>query len=213
MGLTVITLTLGPLQSNCYLAFDKGSRGAIIIDPGDAPDYILQEIGRRELKPLAIVATHGHFDHILAATHLMLALDIPFLMNKRDEFLLARMISSSKLATGVGEDLPPIITKYLKNGDKIKIGNSFFSVLATPGHTPGSVSLYSMKGSLVFVGDLVFSDGSIGRYDFRYSEKDNLLNSLRKILKLPSETKVYSGHGEDSSIGALRVLLKNSNFV
>lgn len=213
MLLEVIRIALGVLQANCYIAFDKQSRKGVIIDPGDSGDFILQEIVKREIKPIAVIATHGHFDHILAATHLTLTLQIPFFMNRRDEFLLERMQDSSRRFTKVAEDLPPKINESQNEGNEIIVGRTFFKVFETPGHTPGSISLYSPGERVVFVGDLVFSDASIGRSDFEYSDQKSLSKSLKRILKLPGKTTVYSGHGEESSIAKLKVLLKKSNFV
>ena len=213
MAIGVVKLTLGALSTNCFLVYDKSGRQGIIVDPSDSGEFITKELTEKEIIPIAIVATHGHFDHILAGTHLALTLKIPFEMNKKDEFLLDKMQDSSFRFTGNAEDVPPKIGRSLKNGDKIVLGQSSLEVLETPGHTPGSISLYSKEDNLCFSGDLVFSDGSIGRYDFSYSEKDKLLKSVDKILKLPARTKLFCGHGEDTSVSLLRVLLKNRKFV
>jgi len=213
MAIGVIKLTLGALSTNCFIVYDKSGRQGIIVDPSDSGEFITKELSEKEIKPIVIVATHGHFDHILAATHLTLTLKISFEMSKKDEFLLEKMQDSSFRFTGNAEDIPPKIGKSLKNGDKIVFGQSSLEVLETPGHTPGGISLYSKEDNLCFSGDLVFSDGSIGRYDFSYSEREKLIKSIKKILKLPARTKIFCGHGEDTSVSFLRVLLKKRKFV
>jgi len=117
------------------------------------------------------------------------------------------MSSSAKKWTGLGNTFPPKVNNFLNEKSKLKIGSNVLKVIETPGHTPGSISFYNSKNKLVLVGDLVFSDGSFGRTDFKYSDKNLLASSINKILKLPGETQVFSGHGEDSNIFKLKTLL------
>jgi hydroxyacylglutathione hydrolase len=208
MALVVKSFSLGQLGANCYIIFDKLTHEGIILDPGDEGDFIFQELEKYEVRVLSIVASHGHFDHILAASHLQLVLNTAFLMNKKDEFLLERMAKSSSYFTGIASDLPPIITQPLTSRSYIKLGKEKLRVIETPGHTPGSISLYSSRSSVIFVGDLIFSDGSIGRYDFEYSSKPLMIKNIKKVLRLPKTTTVYSGHGDSSTLGSLKKLSK-----
>ena len=192
-------LVVGQLQTNCYLVFDEKKSEAIIIDPGDGADYIIRILNDLDVRPTKIVATHGHFDHILAVNELKLAYKIPFLMNKKDEVLLKWMRKSCKFFTGFDPGPPPKVDKYLNK--LLKVGDLKFEIIETPGHSPGSVSLYSNKLGVVFVGDVIFAGGGVGRTDFKYSNRKDLEKSIKKLFKLPKNTIVYSGHGAETTIG------------
>ncbi|MBI4153628.1 MBL fold metallo-hydrolase [Candidatus Woesebacteria bacterium] len=185
-------LIVGSFSSNCYLVFDEKSKETLIVDPGDEAEFISRVILEEGLTPLKIIATHGHFDHLMAATELKLAFGIPLLANKKDSFLLSRMPETL---------LPLKIDLNIKGGDKIRLGMYVFEVLETPGHTPGSICLYSRENKVAFVGDLVFKGGGIGRYDFAYSDRRKLNQSIKKILKrFHKDTIIYSGHGEEFAV-------------
>lgn len=200
MGLKVKILPVGQLRTNCYLVFEERSNVVIIVDPGDDADYIIRVLSDLNKKPSKIIATHGHLDHVLAATELKLGYNIPFLIHKDDEFLLERLQSTSKHFLGVETDPPPPVDKYLKEGDKIKIGKDILKVIETPGHTPGGISLYCKKAKILFAGDTIFEKGGVGRTDFVYANNSHLMESIRKLLKLPEETVVYAGHGGKTTI-------------
>lgn len=196
MSLKVIKLSVGQLHTNCYLIYDSKTLEAIIIDPGDDADYIAKKITDLELIPQKIIATHGHFDHILAAYELQTMFNIPFVVHKKDEFLVKNMQSSAKYFLHVGTDPSPKVDDYLKEDDIIEIGRHKLKVIETPGHTPGGITLYSKKENIAFVGDSVFERGGVGRTDFSYSDQVELHKSIRKIFTLPDETKYFAGHGE-----------------
>jgi glyoxylase-like metal-dependent hydrolase (beta-lactamase superfamily II) len=187
-------LPLGQMAANCYLVFDSDSRVTLIIDPADESDFISRVIEELDLKPKAILASHGHFDHLMAAAELKLIYRIPFCLNPKDSFLVKRLVSSSKKFSAV-KTLPIKIDKALKEGDKIKLGKEVFKVKEVPGHTPGSVCFLGKK--VAFIGDLFFKDGTIGRYDFSYADKRKLLKSIEKVLALGSKITCYPGHGEE----------------
>ena len=189
-------LTVGQLATNCYLVFSKSD--AIIVDPGDDADFIMNKIKDLELSPKLILATHGHFDHVLAVTELKLAFNIPFYIHKNDQFLLKRMAKTAKYFTGFDPGPAPIPDGFLKDGQIIGLGKEKIKAMYTPGHTPGGVSFYS-KG-VIFVGDLLFNDGSVGRTDLEGGDKKLLDKSIKNIIKLPGITTIYSGHGEASSV-------------
>lgn len=184
------------MEANSYLVWDDKKKEAVIIDPGDDADFIIQTILSRELTPKAIVATHGHFDHTMAVLELKLAFRIPFYMHKEDEFLLKRIDRTAKHFVAFDPGPPPDVEIYLKNKSHLSIGGMEFEIIHTPGHTPGSVCLHLINEKSVFVGDLIFADGHIGRSDFSYSDKNELLLSINKIKNLPKTTTVYPGHGE-----------------
>ena len=196
---SVKKLVVGQLQTNCYLVFDEKNSEAIIIDPGDNAEYIMRILNDLDVKPTKIVATHGHFDHILAVNELKLAYKIPFLMSKKDEVLLKWMRKSCKFFTEFDPGPPPKIDKYLNK--LLEVGGLKFEIIETPGHSPGSISLYSNKLGVVFVGDVIFAGGGVGRTDFEYANREDLEKSIKKLFKLPKDTIVYSGHGAETTIG------------
>jgi len=198
--LEIRKLVTGQLQTNCYLVYDNQASDVIIIDPGDDADFITRIISDLSKKPSKIIATHGHFDHVLAVTELKLAYDIPFLIHKDDEFLLKRLQSTAKHFLGVKTDPTPLVDKNLKEGDKIKVGKHILKVVETPGHTPGGISLYCKKAKILFAGDTIFEKGGVGRTDFVYANNNQLMESIQKLLKLPEETVVYTGHGGKTTI-------------
>jgi glyoxylase-like metal-dependent hydrolase (beta-lactamase superfamily II) len=194
----IITLVVGQLQSNCYLVINEESDQAIIIDPGDDADYISQKLSDNRLKPTHLLATHGHFDHIMAVTDLQLMYNIPFLVHKKDEFLVKRMNETSLFFTGIRGGPPPKITKYITKNLKIELGNTTFSFLESPGHTPGGVCVFT-KGH-IFTGDLIFADGGVGRTDFSYSSPHQLSESIGKVLAYPDKTLLFPGHGGSTTV-------------
>lgn len=199
-------LEVGKLKANCYLVFEEGKREAIIIDPGDEPELIINRISELEIKPKYIIATHGHFDHLTAVNELKAAFKIPFLMHQADEELLKWMRKSAIYFTNADPGPSPTIDKYL--GRKLSIFKHQFSVIETPGHTPGGVCFYNKKEGILFSGDTIFAGGMTGRWDFPYSNKAQLMKSVTKLIKLPSDTMVYPGHGEKTTIGKERRLLR-----
>ncbi len=190
-------LIVGQLQTNCYLVWDKENLETVIIDPGDDADYIQRRVADFNLCPKFILATHGHFDHILAATELKFAFKIPFLIHQADLFLLKRAEETARFFTGISENpvLPP--DKFIKEEEKIKFGKESLEVIETPGHTPGGVAFYSP--GVLFSGDTIFAEGT-GRTDFSYGSEKQLKNSIKKLLSLPKETTVLPGHGEETTI-------------
>jgi len=191
-------LIVGQLQTNCYLVWDQDSGKGVIIDPGDDADLILNRLRDLEIKPLFILATHGHFDHVSAVLELKLALGIPFLIHQKDLFLLKRAVTSANHFTNNKEALLPLADKYLQEKEIIIFGNSQLEVQELPGHTPGGVIFLGQD--IVFSGDSLFYHG-IGRTDLSYSSKKDLLEGINnKLFVLPEDTIVYSGHGEETTI-------------
>lgn len=190
-------LVVGQLQSNCYLVWDEKTKETIIIDPADDADYIIRRIQDLKLKPKLILATHGHFDHVLAIPELKLAFGIPFWLHQADLFLLKRSRETARFFTQQEADPPLMPNKFIKENDKIKFGKEKLEVIETPGHSPGGVSF--LGRGVVFGGDTLFNQG-IGRYDFSYASRKDLFNSIKKLFKLPDETIVYPGHGPETTI-------------
>lgn len=195
----IIKFSLGQLQTNCYFLIDK-ENNCLVFDPGDEGNFILEEIQIKKLKPLAILATHGHFDHVMAVGEIQKNYQTPFYISSKDLFLIKKIKESAEYFLKVKPAILPINNiNNLGNKNFLKIKNFQLRILKTPGHTPGSVCFYFQKEQILFTGDTLFKKG-IGRYDFSYSDKDNLIKSLEKIFCLPLETKIFPGHGEESTL-------------
>lgn len=199
--LEVLRLPVGQMAANSYIVFDPQSQEAIIIDPGDDGQYIIETIAKHNLTPMTIIATHGHFDHIMAACELQISYNLPFFIHKNDEFLVRRMQENAEHFLRIKiVDPPPVISGNIIEGAEISIGAQSLQVIETPGHTPGSISLYDKEGGFVIVGDLLFAEGMVGRTDHKYSSPLDLSKSIQRIVELPSDTVVYSGHGEETTV-------------
>ncbi|KKR48320.1 MAG: Beta-lactamase domain protein [Candidatus Curtissbacteria bacterium GW2011_GWA1_40_16] len=203
------TLVVGKLQTNCYLITDFASSETIVLDPGDDADYITQIIEENKLKPVIIIATHGHFDHILASWHLQKVYHIPFAISPNDEFLVKDMKKSAQFFLNKKiMDLPPEINMSLNDQQLIKIGSCNLEIITTPGHTPGGISLYDKVNHKIFVGDTVFAGGGVGRTDFKYCDEDKLWQSIKSIMSKPPKTEIFSGHGKLTSIEKEALIFK-----
>ncbi len=198
-------LVVGSLGTNCYLVWEDKTRQALIIDPGDDGDYIIRKIQDLRLSPKFIVATHGHFDHLLAVLEVKLAFSIPFLMNKEDLFLLKRAKGTALKFLKTTADPVPLPDQYIRETDVISFGNEKLIVLETPGHTPGGISLKGKE--TIFSGDTLFADG-VGRTDFSYSSKKDLRTSIKRLLAFSPDNKVYPGHGEETTVAREREIEK-----
>jgi len=205
-------IVCGQMAANCYLVYEKRGGDCIVIDPGDEADFIMGKIEGLELKPKAILATHGHFDHIMAVNEIKLYYKIPFLIHKEDEKLLSWMRKSAVHFTGVDPGPQPEADRYLKNNLKLRIKNEKFVIMHTPGHTPGGVCFLFKDEGVLFSGDTIFANGTVGRTDLPYSNGEYLKKSVEKILRLPGETIIYPGHGEETTVGQERKLLNTKKF-
>lgn len=197
----VKSMTLGELSTNCYILSDDTDE-VVIIDPGDDANHIQEHILSRNLNPCAILLTHGHFDHILAAQELSINFQIPIYMSEKDKFLADRMENTAKHFIGGANYFRPVNTINVSEGDILKFGNMRIKVMGLPGHTPGSVGYHI--GDSIFTGDLVFEDRKIGEYRHKYSSFKVLKNSINKLKKLDSEITLYPGHGGSLAITDLQ---------
>lgn len=200
-------LTVGPLQVNCYIVVCTASRQAMIVDPGDDAERILELIREGGYSVACIVNTHGHFDHIGANRALVKDTGAP-LMIHRDDASLYRSAQQHAELFGLTTTPSPAADRLLEEGDLIKVGELQFEVLHVPGHSPGGICLYG-EGQL-FAGDVLFA-GSIGRTDLPGGDHDGLLAGIRKkLFALPDDTLVHTGHGPETSIGQEK---QNNPFV
>lgn len=205
----VVNLIVGPVRTNCYLVKSGDEIG--IVDGGGDDEKILQAIKDLGGKPVWVVATHGHFDHVISAPKLTKTFNIPFYLHPKDQFLLERAEESAKKYAGMNVDLKSLKVQSLKEGMELKIGKDFLQIWETPGHTPGGVSFYQAQGKMIFCGDVVFTKGVIGRTDLPHSLPEEGEKSLQRILSLPDETLLYPAHGRLGTIGTLKENLGQKN--
>ena len=183
------TLPVGQLQTNCYIVTDEDSKACAIIDPGDESNLILQYIEDLGLKPQAIFITHGHYDHTMATDDIVRECNIPVYISMRD---VAMDDQPTPYRYMSGDD-----TRFYEDGDNIQVGGLTFQIIATPGHSPGSVCI-RCEDSL-FTGDTLFRD-DCGRCDLPGGNLDTMFQSLAKIDRLQGIDEVYPGHMDATTL-------------
>ena len=197
VAMKVDRVVVGQLDVNCLIVSDGQGPDAVIIDPGDDADHIIDYITQKGLKPVAIVLTHAHYDHVCAVGDLKKKYGVPVIMHEAEKTTYQ---NTKELCISWGfspEDFPSDY-RTVKQGDKISAGRLSLEVIHTPGHTPGSMVLYG--GGHVLTGDTLF-ERSVGRTDLPGGNTGQLMESLKKLTVLPPDTKVICGHGDDTTIG------------
>ena len=185
--MNILTLTLGPLATNCYLVWQDGQTDAVIVDPAANSRKITAALQEHGLAPVCFLLTHAHFDHIGALKPLLAAApDARVYVGDQDKDDPCDMAYDLLTYTDTYQD-----------GDTVEAAGLSFRVLGTPGHTPGSVCL--LCGEALFSGDTLFA-GSYGRTDFKGGSMQDMYASLRKLAALPPQTRVLPGHGPESTI-------------
>jgi len=180
----------GDYQTNCYIVDDR-----FIIDPGvNATSWIVKNIKN----PKAILLTHGHFDHVWSVSELKDKLNLPVYIHKNDEFMLSEDV--------FGMGVPKAKADILVDEGEYKIDNTQIKFRHFPGHTPGSMTIEI--GEVMFSGDFIFN-GSIGRFDFPYSDSKEMKKSLKKFLSLNYDKIIYPGHGDKTTIKKEQINIKN----
>ncbi len=194
------TLVVGPIGANCYLIGDEATNEGAVIDPGDEAQRIIQVVKESGLTIKYVIATHGHFDHTGAVKQVKQELDCDFLLHIND-LMFVRRSKKSALDWGIMIDQVPDPDRNLEDGDILKLGTLELKIIYTPGHSPGGICVYVQSENIVFSGDTLFN-GSVGRTDFDGGSMEELLKSIKeKLYTLPDDTVVYTGHGEETSIG------------
>ena len=199
-------LVVGPLQANCYVVWDRAGGSAAIIDPGGDPEEIISVVDDEKLKPVVLINTHGHIDHIAANRAIKERYDIPLLIHREDSASLTDP-ELNLSAMGFGQLDSPPSDRELQDGDEIPVGEIMLKVISTPGHTPGGICLLisrSDQPDVIITGDTLFA-GGVGRTDFPGGSWDLLMESIRnRLLSFPDETIILPGHGPHSTIGEER---------
>lgn len=199
--LEIVTLTLGPAQTNAYLVADSGSGDAAVIDPSWDGLVILSEAQRRGWRIAHLWYTHAHFDHIGGAAAIADALNpLPLVALHPADHVLWRAAGGGPLF-GFHIDPGPEPTIDLYQGQILRLGVTQFEVRYTPGHTKGHCVFYVAQEKVCFCGDLIFHAG-VGRTDLPGGDWDTLVNSITtQIFNLPDETRLLSGHGPETTVG------------
>ena len=194
----VSTLTVGPLQENCYLVVDEVAGEAVLVDPGEEGARLVGAVRESGATLRAVWLTHAHFDHVGAVAEVLRAWPVPVHLHPADEPLYERAARSAA-TYGLTLEPPPPADVAIGEGEQLTVGSLVFDVLHVPGHSPGHVAF--VGHGVAFGGDCLFA-GSVGRTDLPLSDPRQLATSLGRLTALPPQTVVYPGHGPATTIGA-----------
>jgi len=196
--LIIKRLTVGPIMANCYIVGCEKTRDAAVIDPGAEAHRIIETLEEASLNAVVILNTHGHFDHVGANRAVKEKTGAPLAIHSLDAPLL-KVVVDSAAAWGLSAEPSPAPDRLLADNDTIDVGSMTFTVIHTPGHSPGGIAL--LADGYVFVGDTLFA-GSIGRADFPGGDYGTLIRSIKdRLFSLPDDIRVMPGHNEPSTIG------------
>lgn len=211
----VENVVLGMCATNCYAVYDGGVRTpggfaddgvlkeAVIIDPAAEPGRIEEMILRLGLKPVAVLLTHGHFDHLMAADAIRKRYGIKVYANRTERQIMTDSRNNLSMAF-TGEGMTFDADEYFEAGDKLELAGLCFRTIAVPGHTVGGTCYYLDSAGILLSGDTLF-ESSVGRSDFPTGNGGQLIRSIRnELMSLPEDTRVYPGHGFSTTIGTER---------
>ncbi len=194
---------VGPVATNCYFAVNVEKKEAIVVDPGDSGDMLAKELAKEGARPVAILLTHGHFDHAAGIEDFKKAYpgqEIPvYTCEEEKETLGDPSVNLSAGMNGRPERYSADV--FLKDGEEVTLAGYLVRLIFTPGHTPGGCCFYLPEVETLFSGDTLFC-GSVGRTDFPGGSMATLVRSIReKLFSLPDVTRVYPGHDSVTTIG------------
>ena len=199
-NIITVTNVLGPLATNCYMVVNTDTRETLIVDPADRPDFIIKRCREQQYKVVGVLLTHGHFDHIRAVPGLREEYpEIKVYAGKEEEDVLKNAHVNMTI------DFPPEMTLeadiYVNDGEVLDLIGAKIKCLHVPGHTKGGICYYFEENKIVFSGDTLF-EMSVGRSDFPTGSWEALISNISsKLLTLPTDVVVYSGHGGKTTIG------------
>lgn len=189
---------VGVVGTNCYFAVNEDTKECLIIDPGDNANMLAGKIAVGEYTPVAILLTHGHFDHIMGVEGLRAQFDIPVYVHEDDADMLEHPELNACAMIGATVSLKA--DRTVKDDDILNLAGMEIHVMHTPGHTPGGACYYFPQEEVLFSGDTLFCE-SVGRTDLPGGSMSALVRSIKeKVFKLPDLTIVYTGHGEPTKI-------------
>ena len=201
--ITIKKFVVNPIHENSFVISDNTGE-CIFIDPGfyyDEEFYEVRDyIAQNKLTPVKIVSTHCHFDHIMGVEFIRSEYGIPFQAHANDSFWIERAVEQANM---FGFKINPVkpVDSFFEDGDKLSFGNTEIEIIHVPGHSPGHVVFYNIDDKFLIAGDMLFR-GSIGRTDLPGGNYYDLISSIKnKVLTLPGETKVYCGHGPETTLG------------
>lgn len=193
-------LTVGPFQENCYIVGDETTGEGALVDPGDEAARIAIAVEQTNLEITQILITHAHIDHVGAVAALVEEYACPVLMHAEAEPML-KQLPTQAMMMGLRFGKVPNVDRHIEEEEVIKVGGLELQSLYTPGHAPGHLAFYIEGEGVVLSGDALFA-GSVGRVDLPGGSMEVLMKSIEeRLLTLPDETKVYSGHGPQTTIG------------
>ena len=195
--------TFNPFSENTFIVYDD-TKECIIIDPGCYENNERKELEKyisdNNLKPIMLINTHCHIDHVFGNQFVCKRWGLDRQRNKLDLDILKNNVELAQLYGFENYEISPMPKKFLNENDKINFGNSTLTIILTPGHSPGHISLYSSKEKIIISGDVLFNNG-IGRTDLPGGNYDTLIKSIKeKLLVLEDETIVFCGHGPSTTI-------------
>ena len=198
MKLAIRMMVLGPVQTNCFFLINEDTKEVLIIDPADRAQKIIEWINSEGLKPVAILLTHGHFDHIMGMAGVKNEYHIPVYASKDEVEVLANPQLNVSTMMGAYISLPA--DELFADGDVLELAGMKLKVISTPGHTIGSVCFYMEEEKVLISGDTLF-EASVGRSDFPTGSSRQLIESIKtRLFVLPDDTDVFPGHGGTTSI-------------
>jgi hydroxyacylglutathione hydrolase len=202
--LKVLIIPVTPFQQNCSLVFGEESKRGAIVDPGGDVPNILKAIEQSNVTVEKILLTHGHIDHAGGAAELSDALGVQIEGPHTDDLFLLQELPERGVAFSMMDARSMTPDRWLTDGDEVEVAGLKFSILHTPGHSPGSVVFFNDENRFALMGDVLFQ-GSVGRTDFPYGSHDTLMKSIKeKVLPLGDDVAFLPGHGRASQIGVER---------
>lgn len=199
MNLAIRMMVLGPVQTNCFFLINEDTKEVLVIDPADHAQKIIEWMKSENLKPVAILLTHGHFDHIMGVEGIRKEYGIPVYASRDEVDVLAK--PQLNVSTMMGAYLSMKADELFADGDVLELAGMKLKVISTPGHTIGSVCFYIEEGKVLISGDTLF-EASVGRTDFPTGSSRQLIESIKtRLFILPDDTSVFPGHGGTTSIG------------
>jgi len=199
----IVSFIVNPLQENTFLLYDE-TLECVVVDAGfhymDEIEEISSVIAENRLKPVKLINTHCHFDHIMGIEFMRAAYNIPFLIHEGDLFWVEEAVSQADF---FGFSMDPVSAPdgFISGEEMVRFGNSALKVIHVPGHSPGHVVFYAEQEKFIIAGDVLFR-GSIDRTDLPGGDYNTLIGGIRdKLFALPDDTVVYCGHGPETTIG------------